>query len=162
MEEKSDKTDNSVTTSELKKGDTYTDKLSGVTYIVTSNSTITYASSKTNSSSIVISDTVNIKGKKYKVTEIKANAFKNNKKLKKITIGKNIKKIGKNAFYGCKNLKRIIVKTTKLTKKTVGKKAFAKINKKAKIKVPKKKLKAYKKILKARGIKGKKQKISIK
>nr|MCR5797490.1 leucine-rich repeat protein [Eubacterium sp.] len=100
-----------------------------------------------------------ISEKQTKVTEIKANAFKNNKKLKKITIGKDIKKIGKNAFYGCKNLKKIIIKTTKLTKKSVGKNAFAKINAKAKIKVPKKKLKAYKKILKARGVKGKKQKI---
>lgn len=162
ISDKSDTTDNSVTTSELKKGDTYTDKLSGVTYIVTSNSTITYASSKTNSSSVVISDEVKINGKKYKVTEIKANAFKNNKNIKKITIGKNIKKIGKNAFYGCKKLKKIIIKTTKLTKKSVGKNAFAKINKKAKVKVPKKKLKTYKKVLKARGIKGRKQKITSK
>ena len=100
-----------------------------------------------------------ISEKQTKVTEIKANAFKNNKKLKKITIGKDIEKIGKNAFYGCKNLKKIIIKTTKLTQKSVGKNAFAKINAKAKIKVPKKKLEAYKKILKARGVKGKKQKI---
>ena len=51
------------------------------------------------------------------------------------------------------------IKTAKLKSKTVGKNAFAKINAKAKIKVPKSKLKSYKKLLKSKGIKGKKQKI---
>jgi hypothetical protein len=46
----------------------------------------------------------------------------------------------------------VIIKTTKLTKKTVGKNAFKGIHKKATIKVPKKKLDAYKKILKNAGI----------
>ena len=152
------------TISTIKVGDVVED--AKATYVVTSakasDLTVAYASSKTNSSSVVISDEVKINGKKYKVTEIKANAFKNNKNIKKITIGKNIKKIGKNAFYGCKKLKKIIIKTTKLTKKSVGENAFAKINKKAKVKVPKKKLKTYKKVLKARGIKGRKQKITSK
>lgn len=149
-----------VTPAEPKKGDSYVDKSSGATYLLTSTSTVTYMSPKANVTSITIPDEIDINGKVYKVTEIKANAFKNNKKLKKVTIGKNIKKIGKYAFYGCKNLKKITVKTSKLTKKTVGKNAFGKINAKAKVKVPKKKLKAYKKMLKARGIKGKKQKIT--
>lgn len=87
-----------------------------------------------------------------KVTAIGAKAFANNKKLKTIIIGKNIKKIGKKAFYGCKNLKKITIKTTKLTKKNVGSSAFKNINKKATIKVPKKKVTAYKKLLKAKGI----------
>ena len=54
-------------------------------------------------------------------------------------------------FYGCKNLKNITIKTTKLTKKRVGSKAFSGIHAKAVIKVPKKKLSAYRKMLKARG-----------
>ena len=107
-----------------------------------------------------VPSTVMIGGKKYKVTEIKANAFKNNKQLKKITIGKNIEKIGKNAFSGCKNLKNVNIKTVKLTKKTVGANAFKGIHDKAKVKVPKSKLKDYKTILKARDIKGKNQKIT--
>ena len=37
------------------------------------------------------------------------------KKVCKIIIGKNIKKIGKNAFNGCKNLKYIVINTSKLT-----------------------------------------------
>ena len=73
--------------------------------------------------------------------------------MTQVTIDKNVKNIGKNAFYGCKNLKKVIIKTTKLTKKTVGKNAFKGIHKKATIKVPKKKLNAYKKLLKnAEGI----------
>jgi hypothetical protein len=43
------------------------------------------------------------------------------------------------------------VKSSKLKKKTVGKSAFTQINKKATIKVPKKKVKAYKTIFKSAG-----------
>ena len=53
------------------------------------------------------------------------------------------------AFYGEKKLKKITIKSTTL--KTVGKNAFKGINKKAKIKVPASKLKAYKKLLKKKG-----------
>ena len=60
--------------------------------------------------------------------------------------------IGKQAFAGCKNLKSIRIKTPYLTKKSVGTKAFKGISVKAKIKVPKKQLKAYKKLLKAKGV----------
>ena len=87
----------------------------------------------------------------FKVTAISKNAFKKNTKLKKVTIGKNVSKIGANAFSGCKKLKNIKITSTQLTKKSVGKNAFKGINKKAVIKVPKKKLKAYKNILKGKG-----------
>lgn len=109
--------------------------------------------------SATIPATVKLKGITYKVTSIQKNAFKNCKKLKKVTIGKNIKSIGKNAFYGCVKLKNITVKTTKLAKKNIGSKAFAKLHKKLKVKVPKKKLKAYKKIFREKGVTGKKQEI---
>ena len=33
--------------------------------------------------------------------------FKNSKKVKKVIVGKNVTKIGNNAFIGCKNLKKI-------------------------------------------------------
>ena len=87
----------------------------------------------------------------FKVTGISKNAFKKKTKLKKVVIGKNVKKIGANAFAGCKNLKTIRIASTSLTKKSVGKNAFKGIHKKAVIKVPKKKLKAYKKFLKGKG-----------
>ena len=57
--------------------------------------------------------------------------------------------IGAKAFNGCKSLKTIDIKSTVLSK--VGAKAFSGINAKATIKVPKKKLAAYKKVLKGKG-----------
>ena len=87
----------------------------------------------------------------YKVTSVSKNAFKNNKKIKKITVGKNIKSIGSNAFSGCKNLRTIIVKSKQI--KTIGKNAFKGIHSKAEIKVPKKKLKSYRKMFSKKGLK---------
>ena len=80
-------------------------------------------------------------GKTYKVTEIKDNAFKKFAKLKTVTLGKNIKTIGKNAFNGCKKLKTITFKGNSVKK--IGKSAFKNIYKKATFKCPKKKLNAY-------------------
>ena len=127
----------------------------GASYQVTSaaekNPTVVYKGSKKQKASVTIPDTVTIDKVTYKVTSIAANAFKNNKKLKKVVIGKNVTKIGKKAFYGCSKLKKITVKTTKLTKKNVGSQAFKGIHKKAAFKVPKKKISSYRKIFKARG-----------
>ena len=54
--------------------------------------------------SVRIPDTVKVNGITCKVTAISANAFKNNKSLKSVTIGRNVTVIGTNAFYGCRNL----------------------------------------------------------
>ena len=137
------------------KGTTLKDS-KGATYKVTGakvkNPTVTYVKPKKNVKKVSIPATITVKGMKYRVTAVSKDAFKNNKKVKQVTIDKNVKNIGKNAFYGCKNLKKVTIKTTKLTKKTVGKNAFKGIHKKATIKVPKKKLNAYKKLLKNAGI----------
>ena len=93
------------------------------------------------------------------VTKIDAKAFYKCTALKKVVIPASVTNIGKSAFEGCKNLKTIQIKTTKLTKKTVGAKAFKGTNAKAKVKVPKKKLKVYKTLLRAKGI-SKKAKIT--
>lgn len=95
--------------------------------------------------------TVTIKKCKFKVTTIAKNAFANNKKLKKVVIRKNITKINANAFKGCKKLSKITIQTTGLTKKSIGKNAFKGIRAKATIQVPSKKLKLYKKYVKAAG-----------
>lgn len=127
----------------------------GASYQVTDaaekNPTVVYVGSKKQKASVTIPDTVTIDKVTYKVTSIAANAFKNNKKLKKVVIGKNVTKIGKKAFYGCSKLKKITVKTTKLTKKNVGRQAFKGIHKKATFKVPKKKISSYRKVFRARG-----------
>lgn len=86
-----------------------------------------------------------------KVTNIKGKAFYRCTALKAITIPAKVKRIGKQAFYGCKKLKSITIKTTKLRMKTVGSKAFQGISTKAKVKVPKGKVKVYKKLMKAKG-----------
>ncbi len=107
---------------------------------------------------VKIPDSITVNHVTYKVTEIAANAFKNQKKIRKVLIPSGVSRIGKKAFCGCKKLKNITIKTTKLTKKRVGSKAFSGIHAKAVIKVPKKKLSAYRKILKARGA-AKKEKV---
>lgn len=166
-----------------------------------SNGTVEYKKS-TNSSTAAISipATVTIDGITYKVTSVAPNAFKNNKRITKVTVGKNVNtigasafygcsklksiifksgseltainskafykctalikitipskvaKIGTQAFYGCKKLKTIIIKTTKLTGAKIGSKALKGISSKAIIKVPKRRLSSYKKVLKAKGV----------
>ncbi len=103
-------------------------------------------------SKVTIPSTVKIDGKTYKVTSIAKNAFKNNSYVKSVTIGKYVKTIGKRAFYGCKKLKTITINTKKLTTKTVGKQAFKGTPKSVRVKVPKSKYKAYKKLLISKGI----------
>lgn len=89
----------------------------------------------------------------YKVTSIGAKAFNNNKKLTKVTIGTNIVKINSNAFFNCKNLKTVTIKSVLLTRKTANKKAFKNAHKKLVIRVPKKVKKIYKKIFKGLKVK---------
>ena len=109
-----------------------------------------------------IKATVVFGGVTFKVTQVEPKAFKGCKQITKLSIGKNIKTIGKNAFSGCiklksvnckskvlskiganafsgdKSLKKITFRTTKLKKKGVGKNAFKGTAKKLTIKVPKK------------------------
>ena len=75
-------------------------------------------------------------------------AFSGCKALKKVTILKKTKKIGASAFAKCSNLRTITIKTTSLTKKSIGKKAFHGIAKKAKFKLPSSKKRLYKKWVK--------------
>ena len=113
--------------------------------------------SKKSATSVEIPSTIKINEQEYKVTGVKANALNGNKKVKKLIIGENVKVIGKKAFYGCKNLKNITINTFSLKAKTVGTAAFKGLNAKAVVTVPENKLKAYKKILKSKGLTGKKQ-----
>ncbi len=99
--------------------------------------------------SAVVPATVKIKGTTFKVTVIGANAFAKCTKLKKVTVGKNVTQIGKKAFSGCKKLNSIVIQGSALKK--VGANAFKGISKKAKIKVPAKMKKKYKKLLKKKG-----------
>lgn len=97
---------------------------------------------------VTIPNAITVDGISYKVAEVGANAFKNNKKVKKVTIGANVVKIANKAFNKCPSLRNVIIKTTLLTKKTASKKCFSKVHKKMIIKVPKKVKKTYVKIFK--------------
>ena len=131
------------------------DKKTGSIYKVTSSSsssrTVAFVGNKVKAS-VTIPTSIKIKGATYKVTEISASAFKNNRNLKKVVIGQNIVKIGKNAFYGCKNLTSITIKSSRLTLKNIGKNAFKNTSQKATVKVPKKQKALYNQILKKRGL----------
>lgn len=138
------------TTKTVKKG---TKLIVGTNTFVVTNvkaKTVSYKGTKNKKAAkITIPATVKSGKQVYKVTAIADNAFKNNKKIKTVVVGKNVRTIGKKAFYGCKNLKKITVQSSIIKK--VGAKAFKGINKKAVIKVPSKKYKAYKKVFKGKG-----------
>ncbi len=118
---------------------------------------------------VVIPDSVNIKGVDYKVTEISRRAFAGMKKLTNLTIGENITSIGESAFESCQKLQFVSVpKNVRFIEKRafasckklhffivqskvlsgVGSKAFLGTYGAVKVKVPKKKLKAYKVLMK--------------
>lgn len=95
--------------------------------------------------SFTIPDVIKVNGISYKVVEIQDYAFFSSKKLRKVTVGSNVKTIGSGAFAYCDKLTSVVIKGTQL--KTVESDAFE-YSKKAKISVPKAKAAAYKKLIK--------------
>lgn len=100
---------------------------------------------------INVAATVRIGGKIFKVTSVGSAACQGCPKAAAVTVGSNVTGIGAKAFYNCPKIKKITIKTTKL--KSVGKNALKNIHAKAVVKVPKRKLKAYRKLLKSKGLK---------
>lgn len=107
--------------------------------------TVTGAAKKV-SGKLSIPGEVKIQGHTYQVTAIADRAFRGNRKLKTLIIGANVTKIGKESFGGCKKLKNVTITSIRL--KNIGKHAFRGISGKAKIRVAKKKLAAYRKYFK--------------
>ena len=142
---------------------------SNVNYVTTGRKTVSVAAvTNKNVSSLTIPDTVSngavtykvtkIKDKAYSgckslrevkiganVTEIGKNAFKNCTALETVTIGKRVTNIGNQAFYNCKNLKNMTIMSKKISK--IGTNAYKKTYKNMAVKVPKSKIKDYKKKL---------------
>ncbi len=153
--------------SSLKKGDTFS--VDGLKYKVTASDKVAVVGLTSKSAtSVSVPATVKYLGKTYKVVSIAASAFSGKTKLTAVTLGKNVKTIGakafkgcttltsitipksvttigKSAFYGCSKLKTVTFSGTKI--KSIGKNAFAKVNKGAEITVPSSSYKAYKKLL---------------
>lgn len=139
-----------------KKGKKLTDS-KGAIYKVTSDKkgspTVEYSAAvKGAKGTITIPAQVTIKGVTYKVTSVGASACRNRAGITKVIIGKNVKKIGNRVFSGCKKLKKVTIKTTKLTESTVGSNAFSGISSGVVVKVPESKVKAYRKLFKKKGI----------
>ncbi|MCI9211045.1 MAG: leucine-rich repeat protein [Eubacterium sp.] len=136
-----------------KKGKKSEDSISKHVYKVTrtglKNGTVEFVKTRDQKNLIIIPDKIKIDGISYKVTSIGKNAFKDNKNIKRITVGKHVTEIKANAFRGCRNLSSIIIQSKNLQR--VGKGALKGIQAKAKIKVPSNKLEGYKKILSKKG-----------
>ena len=140
------------------------------------NPTVSFSGTVNNNAKTVsIPDIIKKDDIVYKVVKVDNKALAGNKKVTKIVIGKNVveignssfekctnlktvdvkstvlNKIGANAFNGDKKLTKITLKTSKLTKKSIGKNIIKGTNKKLVIKVPKKKVKVYKKYFKNKG-----------
>jgi len=142
----------SPTKTPLKKNQTVTPvknnkKSDAASYKVTDvkKKTVTYSKTKTTSKKAVVPDTITVNGTKLKVTAVGASAFAGNKKIKTVTLGKNIIKIGSKAFYKAKNLSKITVNGN--TIKSIGKNAFSGVKKNCKITVQAKYKKQYNKIV---------------
>lgn len=171
---KDDNNNENNSASKLNKGDTF--EADGIKYRVASKNTVELVSCSSSQASVLIPDTVSNSGTKYKVVKILDSAFSENKKLKSVSLGKNIKSIGKNAFknctslesveiaksvtsigkqafYGCKKLANI--KFLGIKVKKIGSKAFKNINSKAIISVPSGSDTKYKKLLKSGGLSSK-------
>lgn len=89
----------------VKAGQTF--KVKGHTYKVTAKGKAAFIKCKKNAKRVTIPATVKVKGVTCKVTSVSGNAFKNNKKLTSVVLGKNVSKVEKNAFKGCKKLKTV-------------------------------------------------------
>ena len=134
-------------------GEMIGDKASnGVYKVLADGRSVEFVRQIVQSKAVKIPDTVSINGTIYAVTGISANAFKNNQLLRTTVIGRNVRRIGKQAFYNCKNLRTITIRTSMLTKKNIGTKAFKGTYKKIKVKVPAKQFKTYKKFFKSKGM----------
>lgn len=129
---------------------TYKNAVYKVTESKAGSGTVSFVKpSKKTNKKFTIPAVVKKDGISFKVTAIEKNAFKANKKLTQVVIGKNVKNIGANAFSGDSRLKKITIKSTVLAK--AGKNALKGVNAACKIKVPKSKRTSYTKILKKKG-----------
>lgn len=133
--------------SELIPNQTILDK--GITYQVTNAVRKEMMAVKaSDKKDVVIPDTVTINGIRCNVTAIGKEAFAGKRNLRTVTIGKNVTKIGKKAFFRAKKLKKVKIKSIKIT--SVGSKAFQGIQAKAAFQVPKKKRADYRKLFSKR------------
>ena len=89
------------------------------------------------------------------ITTIGQSAFKKCKSLTSLTIPEGVKYIKKGAFTGCSKLKKLVIRTTLLTDKTVTKGVFKSIPSKCKVYAAKTMKSAYAELFAAKGLSSK-------
>ena len=94
-------------------------------YCVTGTKQVSFCRPTKSRKQVTIPASVVFCQKRYKVTSIDAKACAGDTKLTRVTIGKNVTRIGKRAFWKCKRLKKVIYKGKKIRKKNIGKQAFS-------------------------------------
>lgn len=103
-----------------------------------------------NITNVTVPAAVSYRGQTYKVTSIAAKAFRNNKKLKQVSIGKWVTAIGAKAFQNCSKLKNVRIHASNIKKSGTG--VWTGIHKKAIVKVPSGQYKRYKKMFQKKGL----------
>lgn len=124
----------------------------GQLYQLHNNKTATLLSVNTSNTYVNALDVIMAKSTSYKVTKIAKKAFANQARVKNINLGRNIKTIGANAFTGCTKLKNLRISSTKIKSSGLSKTTFKGVGNKVKITVPKKKVSAYKKLFRKKGL----------
>lgn len=99
--------------------------------------------------SISIPASVKIGGETYEVTVLDEGCLRGRKKVKEVTIGRNVSQIEEEAFYGCKKLKKIKIKAEQI--EYIGEDAFRGIASDAVIYVPHSCLTEYRKMIRDSG-----------
>lgn len=100
------------------------------------NGTVAVTGNSKRKGKMIIPATVVKDGYTFKVTEVAAKAFQNNKKMTTLVLGVNVSKIGAKSFYKNTKLKSITFKNKNAVK--IGSQAFKGIKATAKVNVPKK------------------------
>ncbi len=137
----------------LVKGKTYTvDKIKYTVTDVKNKKVEVAGTTKKTVKTVTIPASVKINGVKCKIVKIGDGAFSKYKKMTKFTCNSTyLVQIGEKAFYGDSKLGNYVFKSAKINK--VGKNAYKSAKKGATVKVPKKKLSAYKKLFSKYGLK---------
>ena len=111
-------------------GDTVDDATTKATYRVTKDvgsvKEVEYVVADSKTETVEVPASITVNNASYKVTAISNGAFKNNKTLKSVVIGQNVKTIGDNAFKDCTNLTTVVMGANVTT---IGNNAFYKCSK---------------------------------
>lgn len=119
-------------------------------YTVWEDGTVQYTKcTGKNRTSISIPANVRLEGEEYEVSVLGEGAFRGHKKVKSVTVGIHVSQIEEYAFDGCKQLKKIMIKSEQI--EYMGKNAFRGIHAKGVIYVPRSCLKEYREMVRETG-----------